>query len=92
MYLVLAVAMGCAPSGKTGSTQDGGGADAVMDSCPVEQPPFGAMCKGILSCAYGKSSCCGNPTTDKTCTCEHGFFFCTQTVECNVVCPDAGQG
>jgi hypothetical protein len=61
--------------------------------CPTQQPGLGARvpCAGSLSCSYGQASCCGVTTTAQTCVCQHGFFFCGQTVECNVICPDAGH-
>jgi hypothetical protein len=66
-------------------------ADGPATACPPDQPAFGATCVGTLSCAYGKASCCGFPSSDQTCTCQFGFFDCMQTVECNFICPDAGS-
>ena len=66
--------------------------DAPATACPTEQPGFGVTCTGTLKCFYGHTTCCGVETSDQTCTCDHGFFDCAQTTECNFTCPDAGQG
>jgi hypothetical protein len=86
--------------GASDSSGGGGGAvdgpadrpDAPATRCPADEPGFGATCEGTLSCQYGHSSCCGFQTSYQTCVCRNGFFDCYQTVECNVVCPDAGPG
>jgi hypothetical protein len=87
-------------SGKGGAIADAGasggasGSDAASDaplgSCPASQPSFGTKCTGNLSCEYGHSSCCGIPSSAMTCVCSFGYFDCSQTVECNFICPDAG--
>jgi hypothetical protein len=88
------VAMG--GSSGEGGTADGGpeGSDAASDAplsfCPASEPQFGTTCTGKLSCQYGHSSCCGYPSSEMTCVCSFGYFDCSQTVECNVICPDAG--
>jgi hypothetical protein len=73
---------------------DGGASDAASDgpltSCPANQPPYGTKCADKLSCEYGHASCCGIPSSNMTCVCSFGYFDCTQTVECNFTCKDAG--
>jgi len=95
--------MGCNSNGRAsgadGAPDSNGPSDAAVDggdapasTCPADQPAFGATCAGTLSCEYGKASCCGFPSSAQTCKCQFGFFDCVQTVECNVICPDAGNG
>jgi hypothetical protein len=94
LVLFLGSAVACGSSGegiRDGGGPEGGG-DVLASGCPAQHPAFGATCVGALSCEYGKSSCCGIETSAQTCTCQNGFFSCDQTVECNVVCPDAGRG
>jgi hypothetical protein len=68
----------------------GDGADAPATSCPTDQPDFTTPCAAALTCHYGHASCCGIPSSAQTCLCQHGFFNCFQTVECNFTCPDGG--
>jgi hypothetical protein len=67
--------------------------DGAATACPVDQPALGARaaCVGTLTCSYGTSYCCGIKSTAFTCSCQHGFFSCAQTVECNFICPEAGD-
>jgi len=92
------VATGGRP-GSGGRAGAGGGsaADAGVDassSCPAQLPISGGACQGPLSCSYGQSSCCGYSSSAWTCTCLGGSFSCSQTVECNIICPghDASVG
>jgi hypothetical protein len=85
----------CSGVWSTGSCPKDAGTDAASDapatSCPASQPTSGAACVGTLHCGYGQTSCCGFPSSELTCACRNGFFDCYQTVECNVICPDAGR-
>jgi hypothetical protein len=65
------------------ATDDGPGA------CPANQPRDGDACNGSASCQYGHSVCCGIDHSAFTCKCQFGTFQCAQTVECNIVCPEA---
>jgi hypothetical protein len=71
--------------------------DAAVDvpsSCPGQLPVSGGACQESFSCGYGQASCCGHAASAWTCNCIGGSFSCTQTVECNGLCPaqDAAMG
>jgi hypothetical protein len=94
LSLLLVSPLACGGGG--GGTHDAatkidGGGDAPATSCPTDQPDFTTACAAALTCHYGHASCCGIPSSAQTCLCQHGFFNCFQTVECNFVCPDAGN-
>jgi len=73
-------------SGAGGSLSMDAGVDAPS-GCPAQVPISGGACQGSLSCSYGQTSCCGRSSSAWTCNCSGGSFSCTQTVECNIVCP-----
>ncbi len=67
------------------------GADAAT-GCPAQPPLSGGACSGPLTCSYGQASCCGITSSTWTCTCQGGSFSCSQTVECNFICPGVDGG
>jgi hypothetical protein len=74
-----------------GDAQNDGTAQDAGAGCPAQQPGFSVTCSGSITCSYGQSTCCGITTSEFTCQCQHGSFSCSQTVECNFVCPEAGD-
>jgi hypothetical protein len=76
-----------------GSSGGGGPADAASgnpSSCPADLPGNSTACTAPLTCDYGHSTCCGVDYSQFRCKCQTGTFACSQTVECNMICPEAG--
>jgi hypothetical protein len=75
---------------------DAGGLDAPPgdggSSCPAQQPQDGSSCSGTPVCQYGHTTCCGIDYPVAVCHCGSGGFTCEMAVDCNFVCPDAGNG
>ncbi len=83
--------------GSGGAKGTGGatGLDAGVDAatgCPAQPPLSGGACSGPLTCTYGASICCGITSSAWTCTCLGGNLLCSQTVECNFICPSSDGG
>ena len=73
-------------TGAGGANVLDGGADVAV-GCPAQLPVSGGACQASQLCTYGQSSCCGRSYSAWTCACQGGNFSCSQTVECNIVCP-----
>jgi hypothetical protein len=78
-------------AGSAGDAQNDGTAQEASAGCPAQQPGFSVSCSGSITCKYGQSTCCGITSSAFTCQCQQGSFSCAQTVECNFVCPEAGD-
>jgi len=77
--------------GTGGTTGLDAGADAAS-GCPAQLPLSGGACSGPLTCTYGQATCCGITSSAWTCTCQGGSFSCSQTTECNFICPGGDGG
>jgi len=48
----------------------------IHETCPVEMPETGELCRVADTCKYDESCCCGECWQPTRCTCENGHFDC----------------